>query len=176
MRRWQVVQLALMALLMGACTLATNRDARESTLVQSQTARPTAAAVSPAAPTQPGAPSSPTPLTLIPVGSPLPSPVANFTLDPNMPCRLLRVYAGTDPGNTLRLRESPANSSRILILIPNDSTVIAVPTSDEVQAGGYRWVNIIYTDANGGNHIGWAARNANPGFATLTDIGDCTEG
>lgn len=174
MPEWRTVLLGLIALLIGGCTLATNRDARESTLEQSQTSAPAPEQASPDAPTRASAQSSPTPLTLIPVGSPQPSPVA--TLDPDAPCRLLRVYTGNDPGNTLRLRQSPTNNSRILILIPNGSTVIAVPTSAEVQAGGFSWVNIIYNDDSGNNHIGWAARNANPGYATLTDAGDCTQG
>jgi hypothetical protein len=110
------------------------------------------------------------------VGSPLPSPAAAFTLDPNAPCRMMRVFVGNDPGNTLRLREQPSNSSRILYLIPNQSMVILVPTSSAVQAGGYNWLNIIYTDEAGTDHIGWAARDANPGFATLTDAGDCVSG
>lgn len=89
---------------------------------------------------------------------------------------MMRVFAGSDPGNTLRLRESPNNSSRILHLIPNQSLVIVVPTSSEVQAGGYHWLNIIYTDDAGTDHIGWAARDANRAYATLTDAGECVSG
>jgi hypothetical protein len=173
-KSWRII-LGVVALLLGACTLATERVARESTLVRTQTAAPNddEPLVSP---TAPQAGSSPTALTLIPVGSPMPSPVAVFTLDPDAPCQMMRVFVGNDPSNTLRLREQPSNSSRILFLIPNQSMVIVVPTSSEVEAGGYHWLNVIYTDENGTDHIGWAARDANPGFATLTDAGDCVSG
>ncbi len=86
-------------------------------------------------------------------------------------CGKLRVNVGTDPGNTLRLRELPNNSSTVVLLIPNKTLVTKVATSTEISADGYTWVNIQYADPNGVIASGWAAKDAMKNQVTLTAEG-----
>ena len=73
----------------------------------------------------------------------------------------------TIPRNTLRLRESPNNNANIILLIPNNTVVTRVSGSVEIAAGGYNWINIQYTDPNGVQAVGWAARDAVKDRVTL---------
>ena len=69
----------------------------------------------------------------------------------------------------VRLREQPNNDSTIILLIPNSSYVTRVAGSSDVSAGGYNWVNIRYTDPNGLEAVGWAARDAMRDRTTLRE-------
>ena len=73
----------------------------------------------------------------------------NLVPNDSSTCGRLRVDVGTDPGNTLRLREQPDNSSTIILLIPNGSYLSRVAGSSDTVADGYNWVNVEYTDPNG---------------------------
>ncbi|OWY58603.1 hypothetical protein B7486_79075, partial [cyanobacterium TDX16] len=148
--------LAMMAA--SACTLGTAQEAREDSLNATQTALPLATLlVVTEAAGEAGTSGSGVQLT------PLVTRQATPVLQPNSEgsCEgRLRVDVGTDPGNTLRLREQPNNSSTIVLLIPNSTIVYRVPGALDVNAGGYNWVNIQYTDPNGVQAVGWAARDA----------------
>jgi hypothetical protein len=161
--------LLLILLTTSACNLGTVQDAREISLNATMTGVP----VSTLEPAQvakdvtPGAVAvQPTPV----LQSLLPTPL----LQPNQTattCGMLRVDVGTDPGNTLRLREQPDNSAQILLLIPNNSLVSKVAGSQEIAADSYHWLNILYTDPNGVNVTGWAARDAMRDRVTLRQEG-----
>lgn len=162
----RLLLLAILLLTTSACNLGTVQDAREVSLNATLTGVPvsTLESAQPADVT-PGSP-QPTPV----LQSLLPTPIlqANQTATT---CGMLRVDVGTDPGNTLRLREQPDNSANILLLIPNNSLVSKVAGSSEVTADSYHWLNILYTDPNGVNITGWAARDAMRDRVTLRQEG-----
>ncbi len=147
----------LIALLLAACNLGTAQEARQLELNATETGIPpnqvtlTNATLIPLAFT-------PGEIVLTPLGSP--TAIGGI-------CNTLRVDVGDDPGNTLRLRQSPTNSAEIILLIPNSSTVQRVAGSNETSADGYTWVNIQYTDPNGIIATGWAAKNAMRDRTTL---------
>ncbi len=149
------------SLLLGGCNLGTALEAREDSLNATQTAAVVQDAGVP--------PTQGVVLTPLETGAAQPTPI----LVPNdsSTCGRLRVDVGSDPGNTLRLREQPANNSTIILLIPNNSYVTRVSGSSDVSAGGYNWVNIQYTDPNGAQAVGWAARDAMRDRTTLREEG-----
>lgn len=161
----RLLLLAILLLTLSACNLGTMQDAREVSLNATMTGVPvsTLESAQPAKDVTPGAvviPATPVLQSL----EPTPILQTNQTASA---CGKLRVDVGTDPGNTLRLREQPNNGSTILLLIPNSSLVSKVPGSQEVAAGGFNWLNIQYTDPNGATITGWAARDAMRDRATL---------
>ena len=161
MRRFlgTILILALLTII-SACNLDSANAVRENSLVATQTAGPLGVS------------------TLSDVsGSSIPNVNATDANIPPTPqlqsnatasnCGKLRVTVGTDPGNTLRLREQPDNNSTVILLIPNNSLVTKVASSQEIAAGGYNWLNIQYTDPNGVIATGWAARDAMKNQVTL---------
>jgi hypothetical protein len=173
----------LVALLLtaSACTLGTADDIRANSLNATQTAIPL--------PTVIGATAIPvqSTLALIPLATPVlqSNQGATSLLQPNQPATQilatgqpiagchLRVNVGTDPGNTLRLREQANNTSTVLLLVPNNSLVTKVPGSQEINSGGYIWVNIQYVDPTGIIVTGWGAKNAMRSHDTLLPEGGC---
>jgi hypothetical protein len=153
----------LVSLLLGGCNLGTALEAREGSLNATQTAQalPT--------PTQ-----SEPDVVLVPLeetpGAIQLTPI-NLVPNDSSTCGRLRVDVGSDPGNTLRLREQPDNSATIILLIPNNTYVTRVAGSSDILADGYNWVNIQYTDPNGAQSVGWAARDAMRDRATLREEG-----
>jgi hypothetical protein len=154
-----------MLVAISACTLGTAQEVRESSLNATQTAQPlveTAVAKETSVAVQPIATAATT------LDFP---PTPALQTNDSAVCGRLRVDVGTDPGNTLRLREQPNNSATIILLIPNNAVVMRVANSQEVTAGGFIWVNIQYTDPNGVQATGWAAKDAMAGRATLRQEG-----
>lgn len=143
--------------MISACTLSTAQDAREIILSETQTAIPQATFAAKA--TSASGPAQTETLEFPP------TPVLQS--NESVVCGRLRVDVGTDPGNTLRLREQPSNSAKIILLIPNNSVVMRVEGSQDVSAGGYTWVNIQYNDPNGVVATGWAAKDAMANRETL---------
>jgi hypothetical protein len=157
--------LALVAILLAvsACTLGTAQEVRENSLNATQTAQPLATTF---------AKETSVPLPIATVATTIefpPTPV--LQTNDSVVCGRLRVDVGADPGNTLRLREQPNNTSTIILLIPNSSIVTRVAGSQDVAAGGFTWVNIQYTDPNGVVATGWAAKDAMADRATLRQEG-----
>ncbi len=159
MKRFLFV-LVVTLLAISACTLDTAQDVRESSLNATQTAIPQATKIvltdGPVSVTQ-GTPDAPP--------TPVLQPINTET------CGKLRVDVGSDPGNTLRLRDQPSNSATIILLIPNNTLVTRVAGSVQVSAGGYTWLNIQYTDPNGVVATGWAAKDAMRDRETLVQAG-----
>ena len=147
--------LLFLLLAISACNLGTPQDMRASSMNATQTAIPQATTVAKATDA-----AAPTETLEFP-----PTPVLQS--NESVVCGRLRVDVGTDPGNTLRLREQPNNSAKIILLIPNNTVVMRVDGSQEVSAGGYTWVNIQYTDPNGVVATGWAAKDAMANRETL---------
>ena len=153
----------IFALLVSGCTLGTALEAREDSLNATQTAQavPTATQAEPD-------------VVLVPVeqtpGAIQLTPI-NLVPNDSSTCGRLRVDVGSDPGNTLRLREQPDNSSTIILLIPNNTYVTRVAGSSDITADGYNWVNIQYIDPNGAQAVGWAARDAMRDRTTLREEG-----
>lgn len=154
MNRFCLVLLAVL-LLTSACTLGTANDLRAISLNATQTALPLAPAMTAASAATGGVKTTAQPTPLL------------QSIQTAANCGLLRVDVGSDPGNTLRLREQPDNSATIILLIPNSAVVTKVAGSQEVTAGGYTWVNIQYTDPNGIVATGWAAKDAMRDRTTL---------
>lgn len=108
-----------------------------------------------------------------------PPPLPNSpTLPPGSECPTYTTYSGSDPDNLLSLREQPAVSARQIIKLPNNTTVFRVPGSQETEADGYHWINIIYIDAAKNRFQGWTARDSfesdgvrNTLIATLRETG-----
>lgn len=169
MKRLLVLIILLATIVTSACTLGTAQEARQDSLNATQTALPLATLlVVTEAAGEAGTGGGGVQLT------PLLTQQATPVLQPNSEgsCEgRLRVDVGTDPGNTLRLREQPTNSSTIVLLIPNSTIVYRVAGALDVNAGGYNWVNIQYTDPNGVQAVGWAARDAMQGRTTLREEG-----
>ena len=151
-----LIALLLTVPLLAACNLGTAQEARQLQLNATETGVPfdqvtlTNATLVPLQVT-------PGEIVLTPLGSP--TAIGGAPAGVGV-CNSLRVDVGDDPGNTLRLRQSPTNSAEIILLIPNNSTVQRVAGSGETSADGYTWVNIQYTDPNGIIATGWAAKNA----------------
>jgi hypothetical protein len=163
----RLLLLLILLLSLSACNLGTVQDAREVSLNATMTGVPVSTLESAqAAQGTQGIPADPLNQPTPVLQSLLPTPI----LQPNQTtstCGKLRVDVGADPGNTLRLREQPDNSSSILVLIPNSTLVSKVEGSQEVTADNYHWLNILYTDPNGASITGWAARDAMRDRATL---------
>jgi len=155
------VIIALAALLAAsACTLDSANAVRENSLYATQTAIPIVTAM---------------PLVPVTNGSGADSGIpATPVLQSNQTatsCGKLRVNVGSDPKSTLRLREQPNNTSTVVLLIPNNTLVTKVASSQEISAGGYTWVNIQYTDPNGVVATGWAAKDGMKNQLTLMAAG-----
>ncbi len=169
-----LIGLLLVALVLAAaaCNLSTAQEARLMALEQTRTAQPDIEPPAAGVPEATGDPAGiPTQITLVFQSTPATVPPLIGAADE---CDLLRVYAGVDPGNTLRLRDAPALSGTLVMRIPNNAIVIAVPTLQEVQADGHHWRNVIYTAPDGTNYTGWAARDASTSFATLIPERACS--
>jgi hypothetical protein len=108
-----------------------------------------------------------TPTPLLPVLPPLPG-------TPGGDCQIYTTYSGSDPNNRISLRAEPSSTSTQLFRLPNNTDVFLVPGSQEVEAEGYHWLNIIYIDTQQQRYQGWAARDSfsrggvrDPSIATL---------
>lgn len=164
--------LVVLGLFAAACNLSTAQEARLKALEQTRTAQPDIEPAAAGTSEVTGDPAGiPTQITLVFRGTPATVPPLISAADE---CDLLRVYAGVDPGNTLRLRDAPTLNGTLVIRIPNNAIVIAVPTSNEVEADGHHWRNVIYTAPDGTNYTGWAARDASTSFATLIPERACS--
>jgi hypothetical protein len=127
-------------------------------------------------------PLTPTPAiqpTLLPL-PPLPATIMPVTSAPPIggTCLVYVTYSGSEPLNKLSLRSTPSASAPQLYRVPNNTAVMLIPTSQEIEADGYHWFNIIYVDASQTRYQGWMARDSysvngvrNPSIATLRPTG-----
>jgi len=142
-RLWGLLLVGLLA----ACNLSTQPRATAPTAT-------TGAVLSP----------SVTPLALTVQPTLAPPPLSGAaTLSPGALCQVYITYSGADPDNLLSLRAQPSVSATQVLKLPNNTNVLRVPTSQEIEADGYHWLNIIYFDSNQQRYQGWTARDS---FAT----------
>jgi len=97
-------------------------------------------------------------------------------------CAVYMTYSGEDPDNKLSLRAEPNTSAVQLLRLPNNVQVYQLRGTQEVEAEGYRWLNIFYVDAQQVRYEGWAARDSfetggvrDPAIATLRATGQQVE-
>jgi hypothetical protein len=69
-------------------------------------------------------------------------------------------YSGSDPANLLSMRAQPSVSATQIIKLPNNTSVFRLPNSQEIEADGYHWLNIIYIDLSQQRFQGWTARDS----------------
>jgi hypothetical protein len=92
--------------------------------------------------------------------TPLPNPSGAEATPEAGFCFVYTTYSGSDSANLISLRESPSTSAPQLARMPNNSEVLLVPGSAEVQADGYRWLNIYYQGSGSTRLEGWTARDS----------------
>jgi hypothetical protein len=110
-------------------------------------------------------------------------PLPDINITPNTTstgqlCQVYTTYSGLDPANKLSLRAQPSAAATQMLKMPNNAQVFLVPGSQEVEAEGYHWLNIIYVDPLGNRYQGWTARDSfsaqgvrDPSIATLRATG-----
>ena len=115
--------------------------------------------------------------SLAPAPTAMPSPAAAGT-SLGVLCQVYTTFSGSDPANVLSMRALPSADSDQVIRVPNNTNVFAVPNSQEVEAEGYHWLNVIYVDAAQNRYQGWIARDSfmsggvrDPSIATLRSTG-----
>jgi hypothetical protein len=76
------------------------------------------------------------------------------------------------------MRAEPRAESTQLLRVPTNVQVYLVPGSQEVEAEGYHWLNVIYVDPSQNRYQGWIARDSYirsgvriPSIATLIPTG-----
>ncbi|MDZ4764258.1 MAG: hypothetical protein SGI73_06865 [Chloroflexota bacterium] len=170
-----------------ACNLASVGSQRESAVSETptdslqslETTLPTFEAIEPL--------TLPTALPLLGGSAP------NIILTPMMPfvgtpatdgsqrCDVYSTYSGGNPANTLSMRSTPSGGAEQIVRLPNASQVFRIPNSQEIDAEGYHWLNIIYVDARQNRYEGWTARDSyqlggvrDPSVATLRPTGQQT--
>ncbi len=124
--------------------------------------------------------------TATPFGTPALTPLAGGLPPPpnyspgaaGQMCDVYTTYSGSDPANRLSLRDQPGTAARQVLRLPNNTRVLRVPGSAEVEADGYHWLNIIYVDGQQQRYEGWTARDSysfngvrDPSLATLRPTG-----
>lgn len=111
---------------------------------------------------------------------PTPLPALGSTNSPALgtQCQVYRTYSGTDPRNVLSLRAEPSTEATQVFRVPTNTQVYRVPDSQEVEAEGYHWLNVIYVDPAQNRYQGWMARDSyivrgvrDPSIATLIPTG-----
>lgn len=92
-------------------------------------------------------------------------------------CAVYTTYSGVDPNNKLSLRAQPSTSAPQVFKVPNNAQVYLVPDSQEIEAEGYHWLNVIYVEG-ANRYTGWMARDSfmergvrRPEIATLRSTG-----
>ena len=163
----------LLAVVIAACNLTTEAPIT-----------PAPVATADVALTADGSPTSAVPIltplrtTAQPPGLP-PPPLPGTTLGSSgAGCAVYMTYSGPDPANLLSLRSQPSVSAEQVFRVPNHTQVLLAPNSQEVEADGYHWLNVIYVDASQNRYEGWMARDSysaggvrNPSISTLRPTG-----
>jgi hypothetical protein len=111
--------------------------------------------------------------------SPQPTALATpGSLNTGRLCDVYTTYSGTDARNVLSMRAEPSADSAQVLRVPNNAPVFLVPGSQEVEAEGYHWLNVIYVDASQNRYEGWIARDSfmsggvrDPSVSTLRSTG-----
>lgn len=117
--------------------------------------------------------------TLIPLPG-LPASVEPVTSVPSLGdfCQVYTTYSGARVDNKLSLRSEPSTEAPQIFRVPNNIEVLRIPNSQEVEAEGYHWLNVIYEESPQIRYVGWIARDSfevngerDPSVATLRPQG-----
>lgn len=163
----------LLAVVIAACNLTT-----EAPVTPLPTSTPAIALTVEVSPT-PAAPIlTPMRPATQPFGLP-PPPLMNTTPGSSgAGCAVYVTYSGSDPANLLSLRSQPSVSAAQVFRVPNNTRVLLAPNSQEVEAEGYHWLNVIYIDPSQNRYEGWMARDSyitggvrDPAISTLRPTG-----
>jgi hypothetical protein len=107
------------------------------------------------------------------VSQPTLPPLPNVSTTGNL-CQVYLTYSGSGADNKLSLRESPSVASVQVFRVPNNVPVLLLPNTQEVEADGYHWLNVVYIDESQTRYQGWMARDSysrdgvrDPSIATL---------
>jgi hypothetical protein len=135
-------------------------------------------AVSTLAPTPESVSQQPTSTLLDTASQPTLPPLPNVST-PNLSttgnlCQVYLTYSGSGADNKLSLRELPSVASAQVFRVPNNVPVLLLPNTQEVEADGYHWMNVVYIDESQIRYQGWMARDSysrdgvrDPSIATL---------
>ncbi len=172
----RIVMMALLLVFTAACNLTTEAPVTPLSVATATAGISLTAAVSPT----PAVPIL-TPLrpTALPSGLPAP-PLVNMTPgSTGNGCAVYVTYSGPDPANLLSLRSQPSVNATQVFKVPNNVRVLLAPNSQEVEAEGYHWLNVIYIDPAQNRYEGWIARDSymqggvrNPAISTLRPTGE----
>jgi hypothetical protein len=69
-------------------------------------------------------------------------------------------YVGNDPNSYLSLRERPSTRGPQVARLPNNTEVLRVAGSEEIEADTYHWLHLIYIDGQRRRYQGWTARDS----------------
>lgn len=83
---------------------------------------------------------------------------SNTTPLPAGQCAVYTTYAGPDASFKLSLRAEPSRESTQVFRVANFAPVYQIAGTQEVEAGGYHWLNVIYLEG-GTRYEGWMARD-----------------
>lgn len=78
----------------------------------------------------------------------------------NGQCQVYVTYSGSRTDNKLSMRAEPSASAPQIFRVPNNAEVLRVPGSEEVEADGYHWLNVLYNETTGTRYVGWIARDS----------------
>ncbi len=78
----------------------------------------------------------------------------------NATCQVYTTYSGVRADNRLSLRSDPTTEAPQIFRVPNNIQVLRIPGSQEVEADGYHWLNVIYEESPQMRYIGWIARDS----------------
>ncbi|MBI5668917.1 MAG: SH3 domain-containing protein [Chloroflexi bacterium] len=174
------IGLILLALLAVGCNLTTEAPVRSTpittpiadTPTPGPSPTPAVPMLTPIGPTEAVFGLPPPPLPNVTSALPQPTGVLGTT------CAVYITYSGPDPANLLSLRQQPSTSAPQVYKVPNNSQVLLMPNSQEVEAEGYHWLNVIYVDSARNRYEGWMARDSytvggarNPAISTLRSTG-----
>lgn len=151
---WRLI-LPLLILICSACNLSAAPPTPSPTVTQPPTFLVTATPAGDPSTPEVGRP------TLLPLpGLPATSiPVTSVPLL-NATCQVYTTYSGVRADNRLSLRSGPSTEAPQIFRVPNNIQVLLVPGSQEVEADGYHWLNVIYEDSPQMRYTGWIARDS----------------
>lgn len=99
--------------------------------------------------------------TMLPLpGLPLSSVSATSVPKLGALCEVYITYSGARSDNKLSLRSAPSTDALQLFRVPNHVQVLRLPGSQEVEAEGYHWLNVIYEASSQMRYLGWIARDS----------------
>jgi hypothetical protein len=117
--------------------------------------------------------------TLLPLPN-LPATSFSVTSVPSLGalCQVYVTYSGSRADNKLSLRSAPSSDVLQIFRVPNNTEVLLVPGSQEIEAEGYHWQNVIYMESPQMRYQGWIARDSyevngvrDPSIVTLRQAG-----